>query len=220
MTTTNTHIFNNKKTPYSRPPLTLPLNRYSIQVGGIGGEFVIGEVTEKVASYWKSQKDIDLGEFLIDENGRMDLTIDGSRIDPEFTAECWNECDSISHVRGPVFDRAMKIDIDREEGASVFSASVAHRALRGSIIDVDTVGIDPSSSYLMARSGMLMHQIYGLEIAGKFNVHRLTMRFKSWGRLRVLDGMIYDGKNIPLIHSCHRPMEDDKPMAVFVPGRS
>jgi hypothetical protein len=220
MTPTNTHIFNNKKAPYSRPPMALPLNRYSIQVGGIGGEFVIGEVTEKVASYWNSQKDIDLGEFLVDGNGRMDVTTEGNRIDPGFSTERWNECDSISHVRGPVFDRAMKIDIDREEGASVFSASVAHRALRGSIIDVDTVGIDASSSYLMARSGMLMHQIYGLEIAGKFNVHRLTMRFKTWGRLRVLDGMIYDGKNLPLIHSCHRPMEDDKPMAAFVPGLS
>lgn len=220
MTPTNTHIFNNKKTPSFRPPVALPLNRYLVQVDGIGGEFVIGGVPEKVAAYWNSQSDVDLGEYLVEQNGRMDLDVNGDRIDPAFSTENWRECDNVSHLRGPVFDRGMTVDVEPEEGASVFSKSAAHRSLRGSIVGVDTINTDPSTFCLMARSGKIVHQIFGLETADKFDVNLLTMRFKGWGALQVLDGLAYDGKDLPLLHRCHRPMDDDKPMVVFVPSRS
>ncbi|MEG8043897.1 hypothetical protein QP164_14720 [Sphingomonas sp. LR59] len=194
------------------------MNRYSIQIGGIGGEMVIGELDPLIANTWSHLDHFELGDFLISKNGDMNVDANGDQIANNSVARKWSDFDSLMHVLGPVFDDGMKIDVDPEESPTLFSRKVTHRSLRSSIIDVETVGINPSASYLMARKGLLIHQIYGLEIAGEFDVSRLAMRFKSWGELRVLDGVSYNGVNVPLVHCCHRPMDDDMPIAVIVPG--
>ncbi len=93
----------------------------------------------------------------------------------------------------------------------IISGKLHQDKFRHAIAETDTVYLPEGTSFFTARSGQIVHQIYGVETDRPFDIKRLKIRSRPWSAMRVINDVFYDGERVPMIHQCFQ--EFDEPVA-------
>lgn len=180
------------------------VNHYTIQLSGLGGEWVIGRITRPVAEYWDQWDRNDLAFYHLNGGGRLELNEDGEVIDKAFSIERWHECDDIMHEYGIVIECNPDLIVERND-QQLYRGTVGEDLLKEAVIEPGWLVLDDVTPYFVGHTADTIHQTFEFELTEKLDLTRLKIRTKPWFHLNVISGMEYNGVVLPMVHECSAP---------------
>ena len=186
---------------------------HKLTVTALGGEAVIGKVPRKVAEYWNGFDRDNLSYLLIDQKRNISRTLGGRLIDPIFTTKRWNDVCDVVELHGPALDWDPYFAVVDRNETVLFENLTADQLELDLIVD-GSIDLSEGSSYFAGRSGDVITSTFYIDTVDEFDLKLLKVKFSWFLNIRLLDHVIYDGKQIHDVDICSHRYE--KPMAGII----
>lgn len=182
------------------------INTYTIQLSGLGGEWVIGRLTRPVAEYWSRWDRHALALYHLNGGGRLELNENGEVLDEAFSIQRWHECDDVMHEYGIVIECDADLIVCKND-QQIYQGTVGEGLLKKAVIEPEWFVLDDHSPYFVGHTADTIDQCFEFELSGEIDLADLKIRTTPWFDLTVISGIEYRGIVLPMIGERSAPAE-------------
>lgn len=170
--------------------------KYRIEIGGRGGEIVIGSVKKEAYEFFQ-ENEIDIEEYAYDWDNELDVP----EMYQPFVPGEWHDCDNIGHSYGPSADDCYISVLDSDNNTLYDALTInqfmdlgAEQECVEEIYPQET--LKPNDVYFIGQSFEKGHFYTGEFEAEAFDPNRLTFFVTDVDGWELVTGVTYDGEEI------------------------
>ena len=168
---------------------------FVIEIGGYGGEVVLGTITETQYKYWKFESEEELDQHISDWDNEMEVPDD-------LSLQEWNENDDIVHTSGPEFsNEGSSIEVKDSDGSTIWDSNCDPQALVNlgvKVVEEEEVYISnlPKGYYFFGRAFEKGIHFSSSVKSEQFDLKKLELHYRNVDGWVLLESVCYDGETI------------------------